>query len=128
MQPISRRARGKPCAVVPLMFVNIHDDGSIVGTLLGREAIRIGFQSPVAANARPDFEFVQRAFVEARDEKFPDSRLAAEAHRMNAAVPEIKISDNAHAQRVRRPDSKVNASNASDLAHVRPKLFIFLVM
>src|ERR1700723_3563125 len=45
---------------------------------------------------------------------------------MNAAVPEIKISHNADAQRIRRPYAKVNAANAGKLAHVRAKLFIFL--
>src|SRR5579862_197590 len=127
MQPVLRGALREPRRVVPLMLVDIDDDGSIVGALFGREAVRIGFQSPIAS-PRLNFEFVQRAFVEARDEKFPDSRLAAYPHRMNAAVPEIKVADDADAQRVGRPHAEVNAANASHFAHVRSELFIFLVM
>src|ERR1700722_10042314 len=127
MQPIARRALREPCGVVPLMLVDIHDDGSVVGTLLGRESVRIGFQSPIA-RARLNFKLVQSAFVEARNEKLPDSRLAAYSHRVNPAVPEIKISDDADAQRVRRPHAEVNAANASHIAYVRAKFFIFLVV
>src|SRR5580704_16582128 len=127
MQPIARRALREPCRIIPLMLVDIHDDGSIVGTLLSREAIRIGFQSPVAS-PRLNFELVQRAFVEARNEKLPESRLAAYSHRVNPAVPEIKISDDADAQGVRRPHAEVNAANAGHFAYVRAKLFVFLVM
>src|SRR5579864_1942873 len=127
MQPIARRAGGEPLSIVPLMLVDIDDDGSIVGTLLCRESIRIRFQSPVAS-PRLNFEFVQGAFIEAWDEKLPDSRLAAYPHRMNAAVPEIKVTDDAHAQRVGRPHAEMNAANASHFAYVRPELFIFLVM
>src|ERR1700721_1368082 len=126
MQPIARRALREPCRIIPLMLVDIHDDGSIVGTLLSREAIRIGFQSPVAS-PRLNFELVQRAFVEVRNEKLPDSRLAAYSHRVHAAVPEIKISDDADAQRIRRPHAEMNAANASHFAYVRPKFFVFLV-
>src|ERR1700730_12409758 len=127
MQPIARCTLREPCGVVPLMLVDIHDDGSIVGTLLTREAIRIGFQSPVAS-PRLNFELVQSAFVEARNEKLPDSRLAAYSHRVNPAVPVVKISDDADAQRVRRPHAEVNAANAGHFAYVRAKLFVFLVM
>src|ERR1700756_2872905 len=109
------------------MLVDIHDDGSIVGTLFGSESVRIGFQSPVAS-ARLNFKLVQRAFTEARDEKLPDSRLAAYPHRVHAAVPEVEISHNADAQRIRRPHAKVDASNAGHFTHVRAKLFIFLVV
>src|SRR5580693_8052001 len=127
MQPIARRALREPYRIIPLMLVDIHDDGSVVGTLLGREAIRIGFQSPVAS-ARLNFEFVQRAFVEARNEKLPDSRFAAYSHRVHAAVPEVEISDDADAQRIRRPHAEMNAANASHFAYVRAKLFVFLVV
>src|ERR1700733_12052634 len=101
MQPIARGTRGEPRSVVPLMFVDIDDNGSVVRTLLRCESIRIGFQSPIATRAGLDFEFVERAFIEAGDEKFPDSRLAAQAHRVHAAVPEIEISDDTDAQRIR---------------------------
>src|SRR5579862_1953615 len=127
MQPVLRGALREPRRVVPLMLVDIDDDGSIVGTLLRRESVGIGFQSPIAS-PRLNFEFVQRAFVEARNKKLPDSRLAAYPHRMNAAVPEIKVTDDADAQSVGRPHAEVNAANASHFAHVRSELFVFLVM
>src|ERR1700720_3519604 len=109
------------------MLVDIHDDGSIIGTLLGSESVRVGFQSPIAS-ARSNFKFVHRAFIKAGDEEFPDSRLAAQAHRMNAAIPEIKISHNADAQRIRRPHSEVDATNAGHFTYVCTKLFVFLIV
>src|SRR5277367_96984 len=128
MQPIARCTRCDPSGILPLMFVNISDDGCIVRPLFSCESVRIGLQSPRTADARSNFEFVDGALTETGDEDFPDAGFAAKAHWMDATVPEIEIADDADAQRVRRPYPEVDAANARHLADVRAQLFVFLVV
>src|SRR3984885_7678119 len=73
---------------------------------------------------REDFELVQIAVVQPGDEELPDSREAAAQHRMRAAIPMIKIADDAYTPRVRRPHTEMHAAHAVDFANVRSQFFV----
>lgn len=110
-----------------MVTVEIDDDGAGFGAQFGGEGVRIGFESHHLAGAREDFEFVEAAFGESRDENFPDTG-GASAHRVDAAVPMIEIADDADARRVGRPDGEVHAGHSGDFAKVRAEFFVILEM
>ena len=65
-----------------------------------------------------DAEFVDRPFLQAGNEQFPDAAGNVFAHRMAAAVPGVEIADQADAAGVRRPDGEIHPRDAVD----RPQL------
>src|SRR3982074_601008 len=50
------------------------------------------------------------------------------AHRIDAAIPMVEITDYADPLRVRRPDRKINAVVAADVSEMRAELFVDLPM
>ena len=87
------------------------------------EAERIGFQRQQAAVARDDLVFVFVVGARARHEDFPIA-VAAHAHGMAAAVPEIEIADHADALRIGRPHREADAADAVERDDVGAELFV----
>src|SRR5215469_3946848 len=127
VQPITLGTVCKPCSVFPLMLIDVDYDGSIVGTFFGGEAIWIRFKSP-EAEPGADFKFIDRSFAKPRNKNFPDPGFAAQAHRVDASVPQIEIADDAHTLRIRGPHTKVHPTHVGNFANVRTKLFVLLIV
>ena len=82
---------------------------------LGGERQRIGLERQQLAVAADDLVFVFVAGARAGNEDFPVA-VAAHAHGVAAAVPEIEIADHADAPRVRREHHEGDAVDAVDAA------------
>ena len=76
------------------------------------------------AGHRLNLKFVMRALLHARDENFPDTASDQFPHRMDAAIPEIEVANHANPTGVRRPNRKISAAFASDLAQMRAELIV----
>src|SRR6266700_1033993 len=63
-------------------------------------------------------------FFHAGNENFPHAAPKQLAHRMDATIPDIEIAHHAYSPRIRRPNRKINAALATDLAQMRAELFI----
>ena len=70
------------------------------------ETKRVGLVHPVALIPGNDVIFVMSAIPDARDERFPNTRLAANAQRMVVLVPAVEIAHHIHLPGARRPDGK----------------------
>ena len=106
----------------------LRHDRTGVGAQFGAECVRIGFERQHGAVRADDFVFVDRAFVEFRDEEFPDARRAAGAHRIDAAIPVVEVADDADAARARRPYGKIDAAHSGDGFQVRAEFFVGVVV
>ena len=85
---------------------------AVLGRSLGGEAVRIGLENEIAVMAALDLVLVDFTLAEIGNEDLPDSRGAAIAHGMPAAVPVIEIADDADSLRIRCPDGEVHAAKA----------------
>ncbi len=95
--------------------------------MLTEKPKRIALQKERAAGGL-DLVLVVRAFLHPRDENFPDAAPEQLAHRVDAAIPEIEIADHADAAGIRRPDREINSALAADLAQMRAKLVVKLLV
>lgn len=75
-----------------------------------------------------DLELVDFPLTEVGNENFPDSRGASIPHGVAAAVPVIKIAGDAHALRVRSPDSEVDAAKTLVSPDVRTEPLIIAIV
>src|SRR5205823_13486675 len=57
-----------------------------------------------------------------------DAAAEQAPHRVYPAIPAVEIADHADALRIRRPDREVNAVDATDVAQMRPEMFVELQM
>ena len=89
----------------------IDDDRSGGGAHFRAKAERIGLQRQQCAGAGDDLVFVFVAGARARHEDFPIA-VAAHAHGMAAAVPDIEVADHTDALRIRRPHHEADAGDA----------------
>ena len=96
---------------------------AVDGAHFRAEAERVGFQRQQAAAARDDLVFVFVVGARARHEDFPIA-VAAHAHGMAAAVPEIEIADHADALRIGRPHREADASDAVERDDMGTELFV----
>ena len=111
-----RRARvGQFCLVD-------HDRGG-AGAELRRERHRIGLQRQLLALRTDDVELVMVASGRAGHEQFPVAD-AADPHRMPARIPEIEITDNADALRIRGEHDEADAIDAFELHRMGAELVI----
>ena len=113
--PVVRRLR-------PRQLRAVDHDRRGEGTHLAAEADRIGLQQQLA-RACDDLVFVFVAGRGAGHEDFPVA-VAAHAHGVAAAVPEIEIADDADAPRVRCPDHEGDAADAVHLHRMRAELVV----
>ena len=121
--PLSFRALRHPLVVAPLVAFEIVNHRRGLLAVLTEKPKRIALQEERAGH-RLDLILVVRAFLHARDENFPDAASDQFPHRMDAAIPEIEIADHADASGIRRPNRKVSAAFAPDLAQMRAKLIV----
>src|SRR5207302_7823117 len=101
-----------PFAVAPAVLLLI-DDGRGVGWDLEIPAVRIGLMQQMSA-ARPNFALVAAAVAQLGDEDLPHAGSHQLAHRVDAAVPAIEVTDDADSLGVRRPHREVNAGETLD--------------
>src|SRR5258707_1596246 len=97
LEPIFLLAVGHPTGVSPLVRVQIGNDGAGVGAQLGLESVRIGFERKKIAVRAENFVFINGAFADFGEEKFPDTGGSARTHGINAAIPVTHVADDADA-------------------------------
>ena len=117
-----------PLGVGPLVGVEVDDDRACVRANLASERIRIGFKREHCAVCADNFVFVDGTFAELGNEEFPDSGRAARAHGIDAAIPPIKVADEADAASAGRPDGKMHASDAFQCLQMRAEFFVRVVV
>ena len=128
MQPVARGTRVNPGFVLPFVTVDAANDRRILGPKLAGKTVRVGFESDLIAHPGKNFEFINLAVFQRRDKNLPDPAGAAPAHGVHPAVPEIEISDDADALRVRRPHREMDAADAADFADMRAEFFVLQIM
>src|SRR5579864_4170128 len=117
--PVESQAPIEPFGVLPGVAFNIDDDGTGFWAEFAGKAVRIGFQRQDIVEARTYLEFVKITFVQTGNEYFPHASTGAAAHGINAAVPGIKIANDADAFGVGRPDAEMHAANPCDFPDMR---------
>ena len=115
---------GNPIAVFPMMAIQIdHIRGRSRRDLRGKTN-RVGFVGCLVTLS--DTELVKSPFAKPGDEKFPKPGRDMFAHRMLAAVPRVKIANQAHTCSIRGPDDKTNTLDPIDRADMGAQLVIHL--
>ena len=89
-----------------------------------KNAERIGLLAHMSLIVRNDVVLVQRAFADAGNKPFPDTRTAARQQRMRLRVPAVEIADHGNRAGVRRPNSEVGARLPPDRGDVRAQLVV----
>ena len=100
-----------PRFVIPLILVVVVDDGSVVGTSLGMERERVGFENLLKPR-RLYTELVDCCFAEVRDPGFPDAALGDLIHVVCLLIPAVEVADYGDCQRVGSPDAEHGSLNA----------------
>ena len=107
----------------PRDCLRINDDRCGLGPDLRGKRNRIGLERQQVAVRAQDLEFVLVSCAGCRHENFPEA-VAAHAHGMAPAVPDIEIADDAHAPRVRREYGEGDARHAIERDRMRAELVI----
>ena len=128
VQPILLGPLAHPFGVAPLMLVDSRDNRTVVGAQFGGEGVGVGFKRKNGVVLADNFKFVDGAFAEFGEEKFPDAGRAAKTHGMNAAIPAIEIPDDTDAARAGSPDGKMDAVDAIDSLQMSAQFFVSVVM
>ena len=116
-----------PLFIFPVKPVNLPDYGSRFGTKLLSESIRIRFE---IGNTAFGFQFklIAVSFFYTRYKNLKHTGIPEFSHLMHPAIPAVKISDSTDADRIRRPNGKVNARNAIDRHRMRTQFLIYRIM
>ena len=69
-----------------------------------------------------------RPSIDPGDENFPDPAPEQFAHRMDASIPAVEIAHYADPRRVRRPDREIHSPVTADLAELRAKFLVELLV
>ena len=72
----------------------------------------IGLVHPITVVSRYHMVFVRLSFANLRNERFPNSRLAARMKFMTGLVPAVEVPHHVHLLRIRRPNRKIGARNS----------------
>src|SRR4030095_4873455 len=118
--PLLLRALRHPLLIAPLVALEVVNHRRSLRTVLTEKPKRIALEQECAGH-RPNLKFVMRALLHARDENFPDTASDQFPHRVDAAIPKIEVANHAHPTSVRRPNRKISAAFAPDLAEMRAK-------
>src|SRR5258705_1362658 len=102
--------------------------GASVGTKLGLESVRIGFEREKISLRAEDFVFVNGAFADFGKEKLPDAGGSAGTHGMDATVPAIHVANNADATCGRSPHSEMRSRYVCDGVEMGAELFVGVEM
>ena len=114
-----------PRLVFPEVTVEIVGDTGSLGAVLGEEGAGIAFDEKIALGSN-DLKFVVLACRDARNEDLPDAVVVP--HRMNAAVPDVEVTDDTDAVRVRCPDREGHSRNSADLREMGPHAVVEVTM
>ncbi len=116
---VERRAGAAPHprAVTPFVLALL-DDARGSRRVIGSAREGIGFEGahPVASGHE---ELVANTLADARAEQLPHSGTAEHSHRPGPRVPEVRVADDADAERVRCPDAEGRSNDAVVLDHPR---------
>ena len=94
--------------VAPFVAVEVRGDGGGCRAHFAEFRERVHFHVEVAVGA-VDFETVEFAFTEVRDEDFPDAGTAEHAHLVAASVPAVETANNGNGLGVGGPDGELHA-------------------
>src|ERR1700730_211296 len=128
LEPIGLGALGCPCRVIPLVGIQVGDNGAGARPEFRSKGVRISLERHHVSVGADDFVFVDGAFVELRDKKLPYARGPSSAHRVNPAVPLIEIAYDANAASAWRPDSEIDTTHAFNGVDVRAELVVGVVV
>src|SRR6185312_1541166 len=92
-----------PGFIFPGKVLEVGDYGGGEWPQLRAEAVGIRFVDLIGAKNGFHMIFISCPYRDPRDEEFPDSALSAPSHRMDAAVPGVKVADYRDPARVRGP-------------------------
>ena len=113
--------RRHPIVVAPLVVEVPHDRCRLRRSfVMHPEWIR--FIDAIVIEARDDVVLVDRPFREIGNETFPQSRLAAQLELVALGIPIVEVADDAHVNRIRRPDAKRDAARHDVRAEFLPQL------
>ena len=111
-----------------MMRIEIGDDRAGLGTKFAAEGVRIGFEREKISVGAENFVFVDGAFADFGEEKFPDAGRASRTHGMDATVPAVHIAYDADTFCCRGPDGEVGSGDASDGVEMRAEFFVSVEM
>ena len=94
--------------VAPFVAVEMRGDGGGCRADFGEFRKRVNLHVEVAVGA-VDFEAVEFAFAEVRDEDFPDAGTAEHAHLVAASVPAVEVADDRNGLGVGGPYGELHA-------------------
>src|SRR6267154_1959999 len=128
LEPVRLGALSDPSGVIPLIGIQIGDDGAGLRAQLGAEGVGVGLERDHVSVGADDFVLVDGAFVQFGDKKLPNSGGAASAHRIYSAVPMIEIANYADPAAAGRPDREIDAAHAFESLNVRAELVVGVIV
>src|SRR5260370_19981005 len=128
LEPIGVGALRSPSGVIPFVAVQVGENGAGSGAKFGAKRVGIRFERQHVSVGADDFVFVDAAFVELRNKKFPNAGGSACSHGIDAAGPVIEIAYDADAPGAGRPDGKINATHAFYGVDVGAELVVRVVV
>src|SRR5436309_12343495 len=93
-------------------MIQVPDDRSGLRRDFVEKAKWIGLVDLIAFIPGDDVILVMSAVSDARNERFPNSRLAADLKRMAVLVPAVEIAHHIHLSRARRPKGESSSLHA----------------
>ena len=96
-----------PLLIIPMIFINLANDGGAFGADLKEKGVGICFNQHVGT--RLDLKFIYLPLAESGDEQLPYTRAPPDTHGMASTVPSVKIAYHADSFGVGSPDCKVNS-------------------
>ena len=120
-------AAGHPLAVCPAEAPQIRNNRCIIRTHLCTICIRIRLHKYLIIPGK-DLIFVYRPWLHPRDKQLINTGYLQRTHRMQSAIPHIKVTDHTDGSRMRRPDCKICTLNTIDLHRVSTQLIKDLVV
>src|SRR5271165_1951966 len=127
LRPASALPFPYPCIITPFEAIEIEDQGSRLHSMLAEESEGITFQENIAG-AVADLVFVMSKFTDAWNENLPDPCFDASSHRMDTAIPAIKIANHADPLSIGSPDRETRTRMSIDFHQLRSELFVDLIV
>ncbi|OIQ72529.1 hypothetical protein GALL_458430 [mine drainage metagenome] len=114
-------ARFQPLVIRPFGIVDAPHHRAGSRRMLRAKADRVGLQRLSLAALATDFVFIDGAIAQTGNENLPHAGCAAQAHRMAASVPEVKVAGDRNALGVGGPDGEMHALCPFVDQHMRAK-------
>src|SRR5262245_13557690 len=117
-----------PVGIAPLVAAQVPDLRRGSRARFAGEGVRVGLLDPVVVDAREYRELVKLAGLSARNKRLPDTRGANGPQAIRAGFPVVKVTDDRHLPRIRRPHREPHAGNTVALRQVRSQLLVSAIM